>query len=202
MALLSSFILVAIPAVIRRWETSGAFDALVFPEQGLVGVVTLVAGSALVLWAALALAISGNGTPLPFDAPRRLVVDGPYAWFRNPMATGAFVQGLGIGIARGSILLMIVFAVAALCWDLLVRPEDEDQLQRTFSRDYELYRRSVRCWLPLRRRWSPPPRTGPISLEELPERRRERRHRRGLPQVHFWRDPIAPPETDAGTEDA
>ena len=149
-ALFSFVLLQIVPKLIVRAQISGEFDVLVFPAQREIGLFLSWAGAAVVLWSALMLAIKGGGTPFPFDAPRRLVVDGPYAWFRNPMVTGMVAQGIGIGIAVGSGLVMLFFAFLALLWELLVRREDEDELQRTFGREFELYRRSVRCWLPMR----------------------------------------------------
>lgn len=192
---------VALPRVTARLRATGALDALFIPRAPVIGIVLAAAGSAIVIWSAVALAVLGCGTPMPWDAPRRLVIGGPYAWLRNPMVVGTVLQGFGVGVARGSIPLMLVFAMAALFWNVVVRPRDEDQLQRSFGRDYELYRRSVRCWMPHRRRWSPPPRTGPISLEELPERRRERYHRH-VADPGIWGERFVPPATDVGAEDA
>ncbi|MGH7593201.1 MAG: methyltransferase family protein [Gemmatimonadales bacterium] len=167
-----------IPALIVRAQRATELAALfLFPQQTVVGIVALAAGTPLVLWAGLQLVGAGGGTPLAYDPPRRLVISGPYAWLRNPMVVGFIVQGAGVGFLSGSILVALFFVVIALWWNALVRPLDEDKLQKTFGREYELYRRSVPCWVPLRRRWSPPPLTGPISLDELPEQRHSRRRR-------------------------
>ena len=58
--------------------------------------------SALGLASAAAIATQGDGTPLPIDAPRRLVVSGPYAWVRNPMAVAGIAQGFGVALWHGS----------------------------------------------------------------------------------------------------
>jgi protein-S-isoprenylcysteine O-methyltransferase Ste14 len=49
----------------------------------------------------------GRGTPLPYDAPERLVTGGPYAYVRNPMQ---------LSIVLG----YIVLSVAMLDWRFLV----------------------------------------------------------------------------------
>ena len=165
------------PILMVRLQQAAGLDQLFFTIQTGAGLGLLAAGTALVVWSVVAFANAGGGTPMSFDAPRRLVISGPYAWLRNPMVLGFMVQGIGVGLMAGSIPVILLYLLAGLWWNLLVRPRDEDQLQKIFGRDLELYRRHVPCWLPLRRRWSPPPLTGPISLDELPQRRYRRKRR-------------------------
>jgi protein-S-isoprenylcysteine O-methyltransferase Ste14 len=167
-----------VPRIMVAWQHDAALDTFFFPESTTIGWVLFGAGTLLVAWAALTLAIKGAGTPLPFDAPRRLVVSGPYAWFRNPLIVGLVVQGSGIGVSSGSMIVLLFVAAIALIWNFGIRPAEEDALQKIFGRDFELYRREVRCWLPMRRAWTPPPHTGPISLEELPAELVPKRRRR------------------------
>jgi len=168
----------AIPAGIVAFQRdSGDFDALFFVQQPLPGRIVLVAASLVVLWGALTLSIKGAGTPVPFDAPRRLVVGGPYAWLRTPMVTGTVLQGVGICLMTGSIVVIVYFVTFALLWNTFVRPTEEDRLQSLFGRDFELYRRSVRCWLPMRAPFRPPEGAyAPISVNDgsLNRRRKKR----------------------------
>ncbi len=61
----------------------------------LIALVPLTAGAVLYLWCLWEFAARGCGTPAPFDAPRRLVVRGPYRWVRNPMYLGVELVILG-----------------------------------------------------------------------------------------------------------
>lgn len=169
--------LVLAPILTVRLQQAAGLDPLFFAIQTGAGLALLAAGTALVVWSVVTFATAGGGTPMPFDAPRRLVISGPYAWLRNPMVLGFVVQGVGVGLMAGSIPVILLYLLVGLWWNLLVRPRDEDQLQKVFGRDLELYRRHVPCWLPLRRRWSPPPQIGPISLDEVPQRRHSRKRR-------------------------
>ena len=97
----------------------------------------------------------GNGTPVPFDPPRRLVTTGMYAYVRNPMQLsgvvlllllGAAVQNFWVAIAG---VMAHIYSAGLAGWD-----EDED-LHRRFGADWATYRRSVRSWLPRTRPWHP-----------------------------------------------
>ena len=162
----------ALPRAVSSIERETMSGIPGFEELPVVGYALIAAGTFVVLWAAVTMALQGRGTPLTFDAPRRLVVGGPYAWMRNPMVVGSLVQGLGLGALYGSVPIIALFAIGALVWHLTRRGDDEDELQRVFGREFELYRRSVRCWLPMRKRWTPPPGTVPISYAELKAGRR------------------------------
>ena len=51
----------------------------------------LLATLALSGWAATLFVKLGQGTPAPWDPPKRLVIQGPYCHVRNPMITGALL---------------------------------------------------------------------------------------------------------------
>ncbi len=155
----------AILAVQQRLQTVNTF----LPTAPELAVVCFGVSALVMLWAAFTLAVAGEGTPLPFDAPRRLVVTGPYAWCRNPMMLATVGLGTAAALYTGSIPVLGYVVVLAMVWHVAVRPADERNLQRQFGREFEAYRRGVRLWMPMRRPWLPPP-TGrpPISLEDLP----------------------------------
>ena len=177
-AVFNAVVVWAIPTLVVSYQReSGDFDALFFPRQVVAGTIVLVLASAMVLSAAMMLALKGGGTPLSFDAPRRLVIRGPYGWLRAPMVTGTLMQGVGVGIMTGSIVVIVIFFVFALCWNTLVRPHEENQLQHLFGREFEAYRRNVRCWLPLRWAWTPPDDAPPITLDDTPDPNRQRRRK-------------------------
>lgn len=176
-ALFDAIVVWGIPMVLVRIQHSGAGLDLFFPPQVAIGEGMLTASTVLVLWAGFMLAIKGGGTPFAFDAPRRLVVDGPYAWLRTPMVTGTLGQIVGVGFITGSVVVLLLPPVVALLWNTFIRPTEEDQLQHLFGRGFELYRRGVRCWLPMRAPWRPPSGFAPVKLEDLPERVRGRRKR-------------------------
>jgi protein-S-isoprenylcysteine O-methyltransferase Ste14 len=64
--------------LVERWELLSAIKRGAFLTAGLV---VSVPG----LTAVRDLAMTGGGTPVPLDPPRRLVTHGVYAYLRNPM---------------------------------------------------------------------------------------------------------------------
>jgi len=103
---------------------------------------------AIYLWSVWNFASRGRGTPLPIDAPKRLVVQGPYLYTRNPMYLALFTALLGwILLYQTTGLLLYTFAVAAVV-TLFVIGYEEPHLKREF----EAVRRQLGFRLDLRGR--------------------------------------------------
>jgi protein-S-isoprenylcysteine O-methyltransferase Ste14 len=56
-----------------------------------LGVVLGAAGFGLAMWTARLFLTVGEGTPAPWEPPKKLVVRGPYRHVRNPMISGALM---------------------------------------------------------------------------------------------------------------
>ena len=113
-----------------------------------IGGLLFVAFSSLGLWSGYAMASQGDGTPLPLDAPRRLVITGPYAYVRNPMALAGLGQGLAVTVMTGSILMVFYVILGGVIWQWIVRPVEEEDMAATFGAEFAHYRDAVRCWCP------------------------------------------------------
>jgi protein-S-isoprenylcysteine O-methyltransferase Ste14 len=144
---------VVIPAVLTAVERRlGLSPSLGDPDVlAAVGVAMFAAGSALGVWSCVTMAWRGHGTPLPAETARDLVVAGPYAFVRNPMAVAGVIQVAGVGVALGSWIVLAVGVAGAVVWNAFIRPVEEADLLVRFGEPYDDYRREVRCWVP---RWS------------------------------------------------
>jgi protein-S-isoprenylcysteine O-methyltransferase Ste14 len=111
------------------------------------GIVFAVA-STLGLASAWHMAVHGRGTPLPTDPTRRLVVTGPYAFVRNPMAVAGLAQGLAVALWHGSWTLVAYVALGAILWQVGPRPIEERELEARFGDAFRRYRHHVPCWRP------------------------------------------------------
>ncbi len=112
----------------------------------------LLAARAMALFATV-----GQGTPAPWDPPRRLVVRGIYRHVRNPMISGVFSILLGEAALLGSLPLLIWFLAFAALNSFYIPLVEERGLLRRFGEDYERYRKNVPLWIPRLRPWIPPP---------------------------------------------
>ena len=152
-------LLVFVPA--RILERSGMVRPAQLGAVEYTGIVVAVAGWALALWCILTFALIGRGTPAPFDPPRKLVIQGPYRYVRNPMYLGAALTLCGVALFYRSRALLAYMAVFLIATHIFVVWYEEPTLTRLFGADYEAYRTRVGRWLAR----VPGPRTRPVGLQ-------------------------------------
>ncbi len=121
---------------------------LLIPSIWIVGFLPLLLGVGLYLWCAGAFTFIGKGTPAPIDAPKVLVVEGPYRWVRNPMYIAVFSVVIGEALLFRSFLLVGYALLVAVVVHLFVVFVEEPSLRRQFGASYETYLRTVSRWLP------------------------------------------------------
>jgi protein-S-isoprenylcysteine O-methyltransferase Ste14 len=100
----------------------------------------------------------GGGTPVPFDAPRRLVTTGVYAYVANPMQLSAVVLLLLLGVGLANPWLAAAGGMAHLYSAGLAGWDEDEDLKARFGNAWTDYRRSVRRWVPRLRPWHRPDR--------------------------------------------
>ena len=125
------------------------------PATGAVGAAALVslgAGGAIYAWCVWDFATFGRGTPVPLDAPKRLVVRGLYRYVRNPMYLGVLTVILGWVVLFQTRGLAIYMLVLPLYFHLMVVCYEEPHLRRLFGKEYGDYCDQVGRWLPRLRR--------------------------------------------------
>ena len=107
-------------------------------------------GLALASWCAMEFALRGEGTPAPFDPPRRLVISGLYRWVRNPMYLGMALMLIGETILLPQIRreMAALSALLATVVAVLVVRMEEPALRRLFGEEFEEYCRQVPRWIP------------------------------------------------------
>lgn len=111
-----------------------------------MGVILIVAGPWVVLWAA-GIFRKAETTIKPFETSSTLVVRGPYRVSRNPIYLGMVVGLLGVGIVAGSITPFLVVPVFAYLIDRRFIRREEAMLAQVFGAQYESYKAAVRRWL-------------------------------------------------------
>lgn len=121
-------------------------DAVGAPGALVGGTVVFLAGVLWWLWARRAL-----GPMQEFldtvGPPPRLLVDGPFAVVRHPLALGTMLCALGSAVAVGSPLTWVTFAASAVCLGKRCL-QDEEQLHEVFGARYATYAAHTRRLVP------------------------------------------------------
>ncbi len=126
-----------------------------------LGTAPFALGALLMLACVWRFGTTGEGTPAPFDAPRKFVAVGPYRYVRNPMYLGMAMALIGEAVLfaeRESAARILWYGLAlAAVTECFVLFYEEPTLKRKFGAEYEAYCRSVRRWWP--RSTGPPARS-------------------------------------------
>jgi len=90
----------------------------------------------------------GRGTPLPIDAPKKLVVRGLYRYTRNPMYVGVLTVILGWVLLFPTGMLVGYAMLVGIGFHLVVVLYQERHLRHAFGDEYDAYCSRVGRWLP------------------------------------------------------
>jgi protein-S-isoprenylcysteine O-methyltransferase Ste14 len=143
---LPSVLLGLIPWYLLRLSQPGkASFGLLFTVSGILLCLT---GAALLFSGAYYLIRRGDGTPLPCDPPKRMVVSGPYAHIQHPMLAGLFLIVLGEACGFHSLPLGVYAAAVALFAHFFVTLQEEPHLTQCFGEDYTAYQAATPRWFP------------------------------------------------------
>jgi len=140
------FLVIYLPA--RILALSGATAPAPGGAAQIAGIIVGGLGAALTFACVASFIRMGKGTPAPFDAPRRLVIRGPYRYVRNPMYIGAGTILAGIAIYFESPAVVLYAIVFLLLFHLFVVFWEEPTLRRKFGTDYIAYCHRVGRWWP------------------------------------------------------
>lgn len=151
----SALMLVALPSVILA-RTGGSWSALVERPEWVTSLTLqlLAIPAALGVSAVQEFARRGGGTPVPFDAPKRLVTSGAYAFVANPMQLANTILLLALGAFLSSWWLAAAAVMSAIYSAGLASWHEGRELATRFGEPWRAYRAHVRSWIP---RWRPYP---------------------------------------------
>ncbi|MDH3597650.1 MAG: isoprenylcysteine carboxylmethyltransferase family protein [Rhodospirillales bacterium] len=150
-------VLVVVPALVlwlsgwsaAAWQASPATFGALALAAGLAGL-----GLMLMVRTVGLFLRRGQGTPAPWDPPRKLVVEGVYRHVRNPMISGVICALLAEALAFWSWPLC-VWAALFVAVNMLYMPlSEEPGLERRFGAAYRTYKANVPRWIPRFRPWA------------------------------------------------
>ena len=93
-------------------------------------------------------ATRGQGTPIPFDPPKRLVTSGPYAYVANPMQLSMALTIVAWGALLQNVWVVLAGPMAFIYSIGLATMDEHSDLEARFGDSWREYRRGVRAWLP------------------------------------------------------
>jgi protein-S-isoprenylcysteine O-methyltransferase Ste14 len=132
---------VYVPLMLSRGRAAATGPAFV------AAIAVLAVGGAIYGWCVVDFASFGRGTPLPLDAPKRLVRRGLYRYSRNPMYVGVLTVILGWAVLYRSAAVVAYGVAVAVAFHSFIVFYEERKLRELFGSDYEQYRREVPRWL-------------------------------------------------------
>ncbi len=138
----------AVILVLGPWEYTHLSGPI--PRDGLVawaGIALFGLGIAVNIWA-MATLRSLYTVRLDIQQGHRLVTSGPYRIVRHPGYFGFVLALPGMGLALGS-LALLVFTVAILAWLVARMREEETMLVEQFGDEYRAYQRRTKRLIPL-----------------------------------------------------
>jgi len=132
---------VYLPLILVRTRTSAS--GLGFA----LAILFFTIGGSIYAWCVFDFASFGRGTPLPLDAPKKLVRRGLYSYSRNPMYVGVLTVIFGWAVLYQSSAVAVYGLAIALCFYSFVVFFEERILSKRFGADYEQYCAEVPRWL-------------------------------------------------------
>ncbi len=113
-----------------------------------LGLVLIAVGLVLSLSSAWDFAVTGQGTPAPFDPPKKIVMKGFYRRVRNPMYVGVVLILAGEAVLYSIWLLAGYALIIFTLFNLFIIFYEEPVLERKFGKAYSRYRKEVPRWIP------------------------------------------------------
>jgi protein-S-isoprenylcysteine O-methyltransferase Ste14 len=142
------FLMVIASLAIDRWLGLPGFA--VGAINPIAGFIMAVLGLGLGLWSIQAQITIGRGTPVPMVPTKKLVVQAPFTYCRNPMTLGTILAYLGVCVWIGSIAALVIALILSLSLILYIKLLEEKELEARFGAEYLAYKRRTPFILPRR----------------------------------------------------
>ena len=111
--------------------------------NSIAALLLMVPGGLCAEWAVYVQFSLGRGTPLPVVATRRLIIERPYTYCRNPMALGTTMVYLGVAVWIGSLSAIALACIYPSVIVLYTKLFEEKELEKRFGAEYLKYEYST-----------------------------------------------------------
>jgi len=113
----------------------------------IVGIIALC-GISLAFWTIWAQFHKAQGTPIPIMPTKKLLINKPYSYCRNPMALGTILYYAGISIIVRSCLSGVVTVAFTSLLIILTKTIEEKEMTIRFGEDYIKYKNATPFLIP------------------------------------------------------
>jgi len=159
---LSSFIApivvcIVIPFLIVIFERQLIDRPVITPITSLlvVGIVFCVVGLILFITTIRMFIMIGNGTIMPWDPTRKLIVVSLYRHVRNPMILSLIIILVGEALLFASYGIALLATVNFVINTIYFIFSEEPGLKKRFGEEYIEYKKNVPRWIPRLKPWQP-----------------------------------------------
>jgi protein-S-isoprenylcysteine O-methyltransferase Ste14 len=140
-----AIMIILAPWLDKTWSLKLSIPTLV---RLPIGILLLAIGVPMVLWTITRL-VRTKGTPIPFNPPPMLVVNGLYKIVRNPMHLGWTILLIGLAVLMQSFTLLVIFIpLFVLVHVVYLKLVEEKELEKKFGQAYFDYKKSVPMFFP------------------------------------------------------
>ena len=113
-----------------------------------IGLILTSLGYVISFWSVFTQVMIGRGTPVPIMPTKKLIIEGPYKYSRNPMWLGFGLGLIGLGILFNSISFLLIDLAIFVVGYLYLKLIEEKELTLRFGKEYTKYMKSVPFILP------------------------------------------------------
>jgi len=111
-----------------------------------LGILPLIIGFGFFVWTQFLFDRKGKGTLAPWDAPKKLVISGPYKYSRNPMILAVLIIVGSQALVFQSLSVFIWCLLFFIITTIYFIYQEEPALEQKFGEEYTRYKRTVRRW--------------------------------------------------------
>ncbi len=110
------------------------------------GLPVITIGASLFVWAIQAMIRAGT-SPDPTEATKKIVVDGPFRFSRNPIYLSFTIIYVGVAVSTNAVwpILLVPATILVLLRGVIER--EERYLEEKFGQEYMQYKARVRRWV-------------------------------------------------------
>lgn len=121
----------------------------------ILGLVIIAIGLALFVTTIRMFILIGNGTIMPWDPTRKLVVASLYCYVRNPMILSLIILQIGEAILFASYGIVALALFNFILNTIYFILSEEPGLEKRFGQEYVEYKKNVPRWIPRSKPWRP-----------------------------------------------